>query len=145
MIAVDTNLLVYAHREDADFHGESHSAIQDLAESGQRWAIPWPCLHEFLAIVTHPRIYRPATPMNTAVEAMRVWVESPTCETIGEEAGYLEALSTILKGAKVVGPAVHDARIATLCIHHGVQVLWTADRDFSRFGALRTHNPLAAA
>ena len=57
MIAVDTNLLVYAHREDSPFHQRAAECITGLAEERASWAIPWPCLHEFFAIVTHPRIY----------------------------------------------------------------------------------------
>ena len=37
---------------------------------------------------------------------------------------------------------VHDARVAALCIAHGVTELWTADRDFGRFPDLVTRNPL---
>ena len=40
------------------------------------------------------------------------------------------------------GCAVHDARIAALCLHHGVKKLLSADRDFSRFPQLVTANPL---
>jgi predicted nucleic acid-binding protein len=43
------------------------------------------------------------------------------------------------------GAQVHDARIAALCLHHGVTELWTADRDFGRFPELRTRNPLIDA
>jgi toxin-antitoxin system PIN domain toxin len=143
MIAVDTNLLIYAHREDADFHHRALSALLDLAESGNRWSIPWPCLHEFLAITTHPRIFTPPSPMATALEAIDVWISSPGCEMIGEEPGYFEVLRKLTTEGKIAGPAIHDTRIAAICIHHGVQTLWTADRDFSRFGALRTHNPIA--
>ena len=56
MIALDTNLLVYAHRRDSEWHAEATAAVRELAEGPAPWAIPWPCLHEFLAIVTHPRI-----------------------------------------------------------------------------------------
>lgn len=144
MIAVDTNLLIYAHREDSDFHEQAHAAIKELAESGERWAIPWPCLHEFLAITTHPRIYSPPTPLQLALDAMDVWLASPTCEVVGEGPGYFDQLKTLLTKGKIAGPQVHDARIAALCIHHGVRAFWTADRDFSRFAELRTHNPLIA-
>ena len=51
MIAVDTNILVYAHREDSSFHDAADTCIAQLAESGVPFALPWPCLHEFLAIV----------------------------------------------------------------------------------------------
>ena len=43
---------------------------------------------------------------------------------------------------KVAGPLVHDARIAALCLDHGVHEFWTADRDFARFPDLRVRNPL---
>ena len=53
MIAVDTNILVYAHRRDSEWHEKAYRLIQSLAEGSAPWAIPWPCLHEFLAVVTH--------------------------------------------------------------------------------------------
>ncbi|MDP6779466.1 MAG: PIN domain-containing protein [Candidatus Latescibacteria bacterium] len=143
MTAVDTNLLVYAHREDAEFHQQALAALLELAESGNRWAIPWPCLHEFLAITTHPRLYRPPSPTATALKALDAWLVSPMCEMIGEESGYLEVLKRLAIDGRIAGPAVHDARVAAICTHHGVQTLWTADRDFSRFGTLKAHNPLA--
>jgi predicted nucleic acid-binding protein len=48
----------------------------------------------------------------------------------------------MLRRARVVGPKVHDARIAALCVQHAITELWTADRDFSRFAGLSTRNPL---
>jgi toxin-antitoxin system PIN domain toxin len=142
MIAVDTNLLIYAHREDSDFHEQAVSALKGLAESGTRWSIPWPCLHEFLAITTHPRIFAPPTPPPLALSAMDVWLDSG-CEMIGEGAGYYHALKKLVTSGKIAGPMIHDARIAALCEYHGVRTFWTADRDFSRFKQLKTHNPLA--
>ena len=68
MIAVDTNILVFAHRSDAEWHARAQSCVRELAEGGVAWAIPWPCVHEFLAIATHPRIYDPPTPLPTAIE-----------------------------------------------------------------------------
>src|SRR5438876_9846273 len=84
MVAVDTNLLVYAHREDAPWHVEALAAVLELADGSDPWAIPWPCLHEFLAIVTHPRIYNPPTPMRRACETIRAWAASPRLVFIGE-------------------------------------------------------------
>ena len=57
MIAIDTNLLVYAHREDSAFHDAADACVAQCAEGRASWAIPWPCLNEFFSIVTHPRIY----------------------------------------------------------------------------------------
>lgn len=75
MIAVDTNILVYAHREDSPFREIAFRRIAELAESPAIWAIPWPCLHEFIAISTHPRIDAPPTPRARALEQVDVWLE----------------------------------------------------------------------
>lgn len=67
---------------------------------------------------------------------------SPTLSVLGEPPGYWERLKARLTTGKVTGPMVHDARIAALCAAHGVQELWSADRDFGRFGYPRVRNPL---
>lgn len=142
MIAVDTNLLVYAHREDSPWHGAANGSIVELAEGRGPWAIPWPCLHEFLAIVTHPKIYAPPTPLEAALEQVAAWLESPSLVLLAEPEGYWPELRLTLQVGRVAGPQIHDARIAALCQSHGVRELWTADRDYGRFPALRVKNPL---
>ncbi len=142
MIAVDTNLLVYAHRADSEWHEAALKALAGLAEGRARWAIPWPCAHEFLAIVTHPRIYSPPSSAEDAIASLSVWLESPRCAALGEGPGYFGVLARLVSTGRVVGGLVHDARVAAVCIHNGISVLWTADRDFSRFSPLRTLNPL---
>ena len=142
MIAVDTNILVYAHREDSDWHSQAFAGMVELAEGTTPWAIPWPCLHEFLAIVTHPRIFDPPTPLATALDQVEAWRESPSLRLLSETPGYWERLRKQLDAAQIQGPKVHDARIAAMCLCHGVSVLWTADRDFGSFPELNTVNPL---
>jgi len=142
VIAVDTNLLVYAHREDAPWHDTAHARIAELAEGQQSWAIPWPCIHEFLAIVTHPRIYLPPTPLGKALEQVEAWIESPNLVLLSEADDYWMQLRPILVSGRVSGPQIHDARIAALCKEHGVTELWTADRDFGRFPGVQARNPL---
>ena len=142
MIAVDTNILIYAHREDSTFHEAAADAVRGLAEGGEDWAIPWPCLHEFLAIATHPRIYDPPTALEDALLQVECWLEAPRLRLIGESSGYWGVLRGALESGKVIGPRVHDARIAALCVHHGVEELWSADRDFTRMGGIKVKNPL---
>ncbi|MBM3509722.1 MAG: type II toxin-antitoxin system VapC family toxin [Alphaproteobacteria bacterium] len=142
MIAVDTNVLVYAHREDAPFHREAVRALERLAEAPAPWAIPWPCLHEFVAIVTHPRIFAPPTPLARAIDQVEAWLESPTIALLAESAAHWRVLRPLIETARLAGPRVHDARVAALCLQHGVSALWSADRDFSRFPALAVVNPL---
>lgn len=142
MIAIDTNILVYAHRKDSRFYNLASSRLKELVECGLDWAIPWPCIHEFCSIVTHPKIYRPPSTNEQAVKQIELWMESPTLHLIGEGANYWAKLRYLALQGKVRGPQFHDARIAAICSEVGVSVLWTADRDFSNLPGLRTENPL---
>jgi uncharacterized protein len=143
MIAVDTNLLVYAHRRDSPWHERANSALTHLAEGPHRWALPWQVIHEFFGIVTHPRIYSPPSTTQQAIAQLDAWLEAPTVELIGEDSGYWKVLRLQLERGHIAGPRVHDARIAAICLYHGVTELWTADRDFTRFPSLSVRNPLA--
>jgi toxin-antitoxin system PIN domain toxin len=140
--AVDTNILVYAHREESDWHERAAATVAGLAEAAGEWAIPWPCLHEFLAIVTHPRIFRTPTPLEVAVGQLDAWLESPSLVVLSENDEYLERFREIVLRSRVTGARIHDARVAALCLSHGIRELLTADRDFSMFHPLRLRNPL---
>ncbi len=143
MIAVDTNLLVYAHRADSEWHDRAAACIRELAEGRAPWAIPWPCIHEFLAISTNPSIWDPPTPPEAALDQVDAWIESPSLVLLAEGPEHWSELRAQIEGGRIAGARVHDARIAALCLGHGVRELWTADRDFSRFPRLATSNPLA--
>ena len=142
MIALDSNLLIYAHREELPWHAAAYSLVERLAESPDSWAIPWPCVHEFLAVVTNPRVWRQPTPFETALDHVAAWRKSPSLSLLSESEGHWERLSKLLREGRIAGAMVHDARIAAICLDHGVAELWSADRDFSRFPALRVRNPL---
>ena len=145
MIAVDTNILVYAHRADAEWHAVAATAVRTLAEGPAAWAIPWPCVHEFLAIVSNSKVFKHPTPPQAAVDQISAWIESPNLSLLPEGSGYWNVLAPLIVRAKVRGGAVHDARIAAICLENGISELWTADRDFSRFAELNTRNPLIAS
>lgn len=142
MIAVDSNILVYAHREDSPWHDVAFARVAELAEGAAPWAIAWPCVHEFLAIVTHLRIYAPPTPLDKAIDQVEAWLESPSLVLLSESEDYWLQLRSVIQAGRVSGPQIHDARVAALCRHHGISELWTADRDFGRFSGLNVRNPL---
>ena len=141
MIALDTNVLVYAHRAESIWHARAFDALRGLAERQAPWAIPWPCVHEFVAIATHPRVFRPPTPLERALDQVDAWLESPSVVLLAETGDYWPRLRPLLQAGAVAGPRVHDARIAALCQLHGARELWSADRDFGRFPDLRVRNP----
>lgn len=142
MIAVDTNILVYAHRTDSPFHVAAAGTITELAEGSGAWAIPWPCVHELLAVVTNARVYDPPTATAVALDYVNALLQSPTLVLLAETDLHWKALSSLMAAGRIAGGRVHDARIAAICIQHGVRELWSADRDFSRFPDLTIVNPL---
>lgn len=143
MIAVDTNLLVYCHRVEAPQHREARRVLAELCSGQASWAIPWPCLSEYFAVVTNRAVWKDrASTAAQAVAQMRAWLGSPSHRLISEIDETFEVLATLAVKQDLRGGAIHDARIAAICISHDVEVLLTADRDFSRFPALHTANPL---
>ena len=143
MIAVDTNLLVYAHRREPRVGDAAHALMAGLAEGDRKWAIPWPCCYEFLSVVTNRRIWKDdATTPDRAWRQFEAWTASPSSRMIGETDDFADVLQRFVRRPHVVGGVVHDARIAAICVAHGVEVLLTRDRDFSLFPELRTRDPL---
>ncbi|WP_382304312.1 type II toxin-antitoxin system VapC family toxin [Herbiconiux sp. UC225_62] len=133
MRAVDTNVLVYAFLADSPLHQRAAAAVRELAESPAAWAIPWPCIHEFYAVVTNPKIFSGGSLAVAARRQIDVWRSSPSLQLVGETSSHWATLERILEGG-VTGPRVHDARIAAICIDHGVSEILTQDRDFGSFG-----------
>jgi predicted nucleic acid-binding protein len=69
-------------------------------------------------------------------------MESPSLVLLTEAPTHWSTLRSQLQAGRITGPRVHDARVAALCLSHGVSELWSADRDFGRFSALNVRNPL---
>ena len=145
MDAVDTNILVYAHRRESRAHSAAAAVIRNFAEGDDLWAIPWPCCYEFLSVVTNPRIWRDgASTPEQAWRQLLAWTDSPSNRLIGETNGFLAILESFIRRPRVAGGVVHDARIAAICVANGVDALLTRDRDFSLFPELQTRNPIGS-
>jgi len=142
LIAIDTNIIVYAHRRDSAFYRNARTSLDALASGAEPWAIPWPCLHEFYAVVTKPGAYVPPSTASEALDQIAALLESPLLVLLTETERHWQVLHDIVSTTPVRGVKIHDAKIAAICLQHDVHELWSADRDFSRFPQLRTRNPL---
>lgn len=140
MRAFDTNVLVFAEIRASRFH---ETARQLLTEGASPWALPWPCVYEFLRVVTHPRIYYPPVPVPRALADLRHILASPTLILLSETERHNGIFQQVIEAAGAAGNLIHDAHIAALCFEHGVSELVTGDRDFLRFSDLRVPNPFA--
>ena len=144
MIAVDTNVLVYSHRREAKEHPRALGVVKQLADGNERWAIPWPCIYEFFSVATNPRIWKhAATTPEQAWLQIQAWLGSPSITLLAEPDGFVGVLKPLIR-SRVRGAVVHDARIAGLCLAHGVELLLSRDRDFSLFPELVVKNPFEA-
>ena len=142
MIGIDTNILVYAHRSDMSFHSKADQFLSDLINDSTSIAIPYPCLSEFLSIVTNPKIFKIPSPREIALQELENFLTLPNVYCIGELTGYFSLYKEISIKAKISGGEFHDARIAAICIQHEIKIFYSADRDFNRFPKLKIKNPL---
>jgi toxin-antitoxin system PIN domain toxin len=140
--AVDTNVLVYSEIVTAEHHAPARRLLTELAQGASAWAIPWPCIYEFLRVVTHPRVFSPPVPLDLALSELAQILASPTLVLLSETSRHAEVMEAMVRHSGVTGNLLHDAHIAALCVEHGVSELLTGDRDFARF-PLSVTNPFS--
>ena len=142
MIAIETTILVHAHRPDLPGYDAANQALSTLIASGNKYGLPIHCLVEFSGVVSQPKLWKSPSSAEQIRAQIDAWFEPPTAYILGEEQEFMSLYLDLLRSSGVCGGTVHDARIAACCLYHRVSVLWTADRDFGRFTALDTLNPL---
>ncbi len=143
MTGIDTNFLVHARREEMPHHRAAKALLQKLAEGEEPWALPWPCVYEFLRVVTHPRVFKPPTNLAMAMAGLDSLFSSPSLVLLGQGPAHRGIFRRVLESSGARGNLIHDAHIAALLIEHGVAEFWTLDRDFGRFPGVRPRNPFA--
>ena len=141
MIALDTNFLVYAHRSDNAFHLITRTAIDRLVQGILPWGVPVVCVHEFLAVVTNPKIFKQPTPRELAFAQIDALLAQSGARLLMPTAGHLAVLRKLAESGQTIGAQFHDARIAAICLEHGITTLWTADRDFTAYPQLLCQSP----
>ena len=139
MIAVDTNILIYAHRGETELHDAAASRLTALAEGVERWALAVFCVTEFMRVVTHRRVFKPPSTVEQAAAFIEGITSAPGCEVVQPGPEFLQRLLETAREADSHGNLMFDAQIAAVCREHGIDDILTNDSDFARFNALHVH------
>ena len=137
MIAVDTNVLIYAHRGETAWHEAARAQLVALAEGPARWGLPVFCVAEFMRVVTHGRVFNPPSSVSQAAAFVENLVAAPNCELVRPGTQFLDLLMKTARQSDARGNLMFDAQIAALCQEYGIDTVLTNDRDFGRFDGLR--------
>lgn len=136
MIAVDTNVLIYAHRAETERHEVPFGALRDLAESNGPCGLPVFCIAEFVRVVTHLRVFDPPSPLATALDFLNRLHASPSLRLLLPGPNFPDLFRDACESARVRGNLAFHAQIAAVCREHGVHEILTGDRELARFDSL---------
>ena len=142
MIAVDTNLLVYAHRAAVPEHRSAQSALEQASRDERGWGVAVSCLAEFWSLVTHPKAAgRPSTPAE-AGDFLHALVHDGRLQLWSPGPGFGPRLLQMATELSISGTRIFDLQIALTAFDNGAVEIWSHDRRFASFPGLAVHDPL---
>lgn len=142
MILADVNVLVYAYRAEAVDHASYWRWLDSVANGDEAFALSDIVLSGFLRVVTHPRVFRPPSPIDDALGFTEDLLSQPNCVMIRPGPRHWGLFARLCRENGAAGNLVPDAYLAALAIEAGCELI-TTDRDFARFDGLRWRHPLA--
>jgi hypothetical protein len=143
VILIDANLLLYAYQPRAAQHAASRAWLEAALGGPELVRFAWLTLWAFVRIATNPRVFERPLSLSEAKATVDSWLAQPAVGILEPGERHWDILGELMREGQAVGPLVMDAVIAAIALEHGA-TLYTTDRDFARFAALRWVNPLAA-
>lgn len=138
---LDVNILIYAFRKDSPHHGRIRPWLTAQLEASSPVGLADVVLSGFLRVVTHPRVFKPPTPFDSAMRFADALRAHGNFISVHPSSKHWPIFTELCRSAKASGNLVSDAYLAALAIESGC-VLASTDEDFSRFKGLRWENPL---
>ncbi len=142
MIAVDTNLLVYAHRSAVPEHRRAREALARAASDSAGWGISLPVLGEFWSIVTHPKAAGGPSTADKAASFIRVLIRDGEMRIWTPGGSFADQLLQRAASLSVSGIRIFDLQIALIAADNGAREIWTHDLNFVRLPGIRVRDPL---
>lgn len=141
MLLIDVNVLIYAHREDAEDHQTYRAWLDRVLTGDAPFGMSDLILSAFLRIATHPRIYKDPTPLVTALAFVSTIRGRDNCVLIQPGQRHWDIFQRLVQTTQARGNLVPDAYLAALAIESGS--IWiTTDRDYARFPDLNWRHPV---
>ena len=141
MILLDVNILVSAHREDAEQHREIRSWLESALGEPAGIAVSELALSGCLRVITHPKIFKKPTPLALALEFLEDFRARDEVHVLGPGPGHWKIFIDLCRRGDARGNLVPDAFHAALAMELGCEWL-TLDRGFARFPGLKWRHPL---
>lgn len=141
MRLLDVNVLINAHRQEADRHKDHRVYVESLVNGDEAYAVSDVVINGFVRIVTNQRAWRPSTPVEEALRFAALVRNQPHAVVISPGDRFWGIFTRICRQANVTSKLMTDAYLAALAMEHGCELI-TADRDFARFPGLRWRHPL---
>ena len=137
MIALDSNLLIYAHRREVPEHRLAREIVEEASGIEGGWVIPFPCAAEFWSVVTHPATGSTPAEATAFLEAL----VRAGAQIVGPRPGAGERILRLANDLAVNGRRIYDLQIALIAVEAGAREIWTNDRAFIRIPGLPVRHP----
>lgn len=144
MTLIDANILLYAYDANSTRHAAARKWLQETFSKDEPVRLPWVVILAFLRLTTQPSILARPLSLDEAASIVETWFSRPNIGIAAPTVRHWEVLKTLLQEGQAKGRMVTDAHLAALAIEYGA-VLYTNDRDFTRFPGLKWANPLDAS
>lgn len=141
MMLVDTNILLYAEDKSSSFHQQAISWWDSTLSGDEPVCLCWPVILAFMRLTTNKRIFEFPLSIDEASTRVQSWLDQPCVRLIGPTSRHWILLQEMLKVGQATANLVMDAHLAALAVEHG-SLLYSTDKDFSRFPKLKWKNPL---
>ena len=144
MVLPDVNVLVYAHRRDAQNHAAFRAWLESVINGDESFGVSRHVLTGFARVVTHPKVFKTPSKIEDALKFAGQLLSHPNAIVIESGRRTWDIFERLCREHSVKGNLVPDAWFAALAIDSGCEWM-TTDRDFSRFKGLRWRHPLSPA
>jgi toxin-antitoxin system PIN domain toxin len=136
LIALDSNVLIYAHRPDTAFQLQAYALIIKLAVGREPWGVPVFAVNEFLKVMTQRGPGRAPLSIADALKSISRVIASPSCNLFVPGPDYWRFLEDATVSGQAHGRLLYDAAIVAVCREHGARTIVSLDRDLRRFDGI---------